>query len=154
MGVYQSIPVECTSRADARPLSWWLQAAAVLSAAFCLHWICWSQIPPDMVQFLFPWYDHILAKGPIGAFTEPFSNYTPTYLYLLAGASLADPALGPLNVIKLLSVLGTAFLSWSVADLLKAMGRDTRGAMFVFLLPSAILNAALLGQCDAFWAGA
>jgi len=51
-------------------------------------------------------------------------------------------------------VAGTAFLAFAVADLLKAMGAEAKHAAFVFLLPTVVLNAALLGQCDALWAGA
>jgi Gpi18-like mannosyltransferase len=41
----------------------------------------------------------------------------------------------------------------AVADLLKACGAEAKHALFVFILPTAIINAALLGQCDALWAG-
>ena len=125
---------------------------AFLVAAFVLHAVCWPTLPPDMEEFLFPWYRHILEAGPVGAFAEPFSNYTPTYLYLLAAASLADPLLSPFDVIKLLSVAGTGVLALSIGGLVKALGGDGRRGAFVFLLPSAAVNAAFLGQCDAYWA--
>ena len=137
-----------------QPLPWALQLAAVAAVASYLYSLCWPTVPPDMRLFLFPWYGHILQHGPIGAFAEPFSNYTPPYLYLLAAASLADGALGPLNVIKLLSLAGTGFLALGVAELLRAAGAEPRRAVLVFVLPTVVLNAALLGQCDALWAGA
>jgi Gpi18-like mannosyltransferase len=57
-------------------------------------------------------------------------------------------------LIKALSVAGTAFAAYAVSDLVGAMGGPRRYAMLLFILPSAVINAALLGQCDAFWAGA
>jgi Gpi18-like mannosyltransferase len=130
-----------------------MQLAAIGAVAFYLHAICWATVPPDLKLYLFPWYKHILDYGPVAAFAEPFSNYTPTYLYLLAAVSLADPVLSPLAVIKLLSLAGTAFLAAALADLLGALGTDPKRAFLIFVLPTAVLNAALLGQCDALWAG-
>jgi Gpi18-like mannosyltransferase len=153
MSMHQSISADCTANSADRPLPWWLQLSAVAMVSLCLHSLCGGVVPPDMNRFLYPWYDHIVAKGPIAAFSEPFSNYTPTYLYLLATASLAHDLAEPLTIIKFLSVLGTGFLAISVADLLNAMGAKARGAALVFVLPTAVLNAAMLGQCDALWAG-
>jgi Gpi18-like mannosyltransferase len=135
-------------------IGWPLGFAVVAAAALYFYCLCWATVPPDMTLFLFPWYDHILEHGPVGAFAQPFSNYTPPYLYLLAAASLAKGVLAPLGVIKALSVAGTAFLAFAVADLLKALGADARRAVLVFVLPTLLLNAALLGQCDALWTGA
>jgi Gpi18-like mannosyltransferase len=146
-----SIAVEAPAREQAPSRA--LQMGLLAAFAAYVHVVCWAILPPDMSLFLFPWYQHILDHGPVGAFAQPFSNYTPPYLYLLAGASLTDPLLEPLHVIKLLSLAGSAFLALAVADLLKALGSDPRRALFVFVLPTVALNAALLGQCDALWAG-
>jgi Gpi18-like mannosyltransferase len=132
-----------------------LTAAGVLLAV-ALHWLAWPTQTPDMTKYLLPWYQHILAHGPLGAFAHPFSNYTPAYLYLLAAASLLHPWIAPVSVIKLLSVAGTGVLAIAVASALKAAGapRPWLAGALVFLLPTTILNAALLGQCDAFWTAA
>jgi len=114
----------------------------------------WPTKPPDLVEFVIPWYSHIVERGPVSAFAEPFSNYTPPYLYLLAAASLAHNLLGPVSVIKWLSVAGTGFLALAVADLVKALGGEPKRAAFTFIVPTIALNAALLAQCDALWAGA
>ena len=92
--------------------------------------------------------------GPVGAFAHPFQNYTPPYLYLLALASLGHGALRRATLIKLLSVAGTGFLAVAFADLLKAIGARRGRRCFVLILPTVVINAALLGQCDALWAGA
>jgi Gpi18-like mannosyltransferase len=56
-------------------------------------------------------------------------------------------------IIKILSVAGSVFLAAAIANLLKAMGTEARHAAFVLILPTSVLNVALLGQCDALWAG-
>ena len=148
-----SAPAQETNSEGTRPAPRLLFGAAAAVAMY-LYLASWPVVPPDMVEFLFPWYGHILEQGPIGAFGEPFSNYTPPYLYLLAVASTAHDFVPPQDLIKLLAVAGTGFLAVAVADLLKALGGDWKRAALVFLLPTVILNAALLGQCDALWAGA
>ena len=153
MSVHQTIVAEPTE-AKRTPLPWPLVLALIGSVCLYLYTLCWSVLPPDMVQFVIPWYEHIVDRGPIAAFAEPFSNYTPPYLYLLSAASLAHDLIGPLTVIKLLSVAGTGFLALAVADLVKALGGEPKRATFTFVVPTIALNAALLGQCDALWAGA
>src|SRR4051794_8638265 len=98
-----------------------VRLASVLVLAVCAHALYWSTRPPDMSIFLEPWFAHIVHFGPIGAFAHPFSNYEPAYLYLLAAGSLAHDLLSPMDVIKLLSVAGSLFLTFAVADLLKTL---------------------------------
>jgi Gpi18-like mannosyltransferase len=134
-------------------LSWRMQAAAILCLAAFAHGLYWSTRPPDMSLFLEPWFAHIVRNGPIGAVAHPFSNYEPAYLYLLAAASTGHSLLVPMSIIKLLSVAGSLFLALAFADLLKTAGASPRLALFILVLPSVVINAALLGQCDALWAG-
>lgn len=143
------------AQSHARPfgLSWPAQLAAVGALALCAHAIYWSTRPPDMRLFLEPWFAHLVRYGPIGAFAHPFSNYEPAYLYLLAFGSLAHNVLSPMDIIKLLSVAGSVFLTFAVANLLKTLGTPARLAVFTLVLPTVVINAALLGQCDALWAG-
>ncbi|MEO7277466.1 MAG: hypothetical protein ABIW33_05535, partial [Sphingomicrobium sp.] len=127
--------------------------AAVLALAVMAHALYWSTRPPDMQLFLEPWFAHIVRYGPTGAFAHPFSNYEPAYLYLLAAASLAHNLLAPMAIIKLLSIGGSLFLTFAVATLLKALGASPRLSVFTLVLPTVVINAALLGQCDALWVG-
>jgi Gpi18-like mannosyltransferase len=46
------------------------------------------------------------------------------------------------------------FAAFAVADLIKSMGGNRRWAALLLILPSAVINSALLAQCDALWAGA
>jgi Gpi18-like mannosyltransferase len=135
-------------------LSWRVWLAAVASLALYLHSYFWWTEPRDMSLFQRPWFEHLVHYGPVGAFAHPFSNYTPAYLYLLAVASLFHGSMEAMYLVKLLSVAGTAFAAIAVADLIKTAGGRPRWAVLLFVLPSAVINAALLAQCDALWAGA
>jgi Gpi18-like mannosyltransferase len=131
----------------------WLAALFVALLPF-YRW-CWAASPPDMAEFLIPWYRHIVETGRLAAFAEPFSNYSPPYLYLLSAATLFDGLAEPQTIIRGLSLLITAALGISLRALLLAAGAERRVAdlstFAPFLLPSAIVNAAMLGQCDALW---
>ena len=137
-----------------RIISWPVQLAAILSLSIYLHSLMWWTEPRDMSLFQRPWFEHIVRYGPVGAFAHPFSNYTPAYLYLLAVASIFHGSMATMYLIKLLSVAGTAFAAIAVADLIKSMGGSPRWAALLFILPSVVINSALLAQCDALWAGA
>ncbi len=107
---------------------------------------------PDLQLFLFPWLDHIRAAGPVGAFATPFSNYSPPYLYLLSAASLLD--FSDIVTIKLLAIAGACWLAWCVSCVAGHLGKSRlNAAERVILLPTVILNSAVLGQCDALWTG-
>lgn len=131
-----------------------LQTLAILALAIVARAMFWTVRPPDMSIFLEPWLAHIRHYGPVQAFAHPFSNYEPAYLYLLAVGSLASGLLTPMTIVKIISVLGTLFLTAAFADLLKAAGAERRNALLLLVLPSIVFNDALLAQCDALWAGA
>lgn len=107
---------------------------------------------PDIRIFLSPWLMHIERAGALAAFSQPFSNYAPPYLYVLALASFLP--LTNFAIIKLLAFIGACWLAWCMGHLAQVAGRDAFGAAEkTILLPTVVLNAAVLGQCDAFWTG-
>jgi hypothetical protein len=129
------------------------QIALLLLFAVVARAVCWFRRPPDMALFLEPWFNHIVHYGPVAAFAHPFSNYEPAYLYLLALGSLAHSVFEPMTIIKIVSVLGTVFMTFGFADLLKAAGAKPREALLLPVLPSVVFNDALFAQCDALWVG-
>jgi Gpi18-like mannosyltransferase len=142
------------NEAAAQP-SWpplWLTA---LAGVLCMKML-WPFHTHDMDTYLVPWLEHIVAKGPIGVFAEPFSNYTPPYLYLLAAVSPLAAMMSKVTLIKLLSVAGNVWLAFAVHRLVAASGArpDLRLAALLLVLPSMMINAAMFGQCDALWAAA
>jgi Gpi18-like mannosyltransferase len=146
--------VTASPAVDRGSLSPPVKLAIVAALAVNMHAIFFATVSGDMSRFLFPWFDHIVRHGPVGSFAHPFSDYTPPYLYLLAASSLAHGALSTTTIIKLLAIAGTGFLAAAFIDLLKAMGAQPRQAMYLLILPTVVINAAVLGQCDALWAGA
>ena len=136
------------------PISTRAHLWVVLSLAVMSRAVFWNIRPPDVRIFLEPWFNHILHYGPIQAFAHPFSNYEPAYLYLLALGSLAHGPLATMTILKIISVAGTLFLMWALTDVLAAAGVERRGALLLLVLPSVVINDALLAQCDALWAGA
>lgn len=130
------------------------QLALLVALAVYLHARCWAVEAPDMHYFLRPWFEHMVKYGPVAAFAHPFGDYTPTYLYLLGLVSLAHGSLDAMSLIKLLSVAGTGFAAVAVAELVDTFGGRRSRALLLFIVPSVVINAALLAQCDALWAGA
>ena len=119
-------------------------------------WALWPLFTPDMTAYLMPWLETIRTNGIADAFARPFSNYMPSYLYLLALVSPLAVWLDPMSVIKLLSVAGTAALALAMHRLLGALGvtQRTHWAALVVALPSVAFNALLMGQCDAIYVAA
>jgi Gpi18-like mannosyltransferase len=99
----------------------------------------------DLSLTLSEWYSHIIAAGPVGAFSRPFSNYSPPYLYLLAAVS--PLGLPPLAAIKGLSAAGALWLAFAIYLL---TGKPEAGAWSLFL-PTVVLNVPFLAQADVFW---
>lgn len=120
----------------------WLQ---VLASAAVIYAVLWPFVGPDLVDFLYPWMGHIRATG----FSQPFSNYSPPYLYLLGVGTLFP--LANLAIIKTLAIVGIALLTLAVRQLLKSLDLPGDGAVFVPLLPTVIFNGPFIGQCDAYW---
>jgi Gpi18-like mannosyltransferase len=125
-----------------------------IALAIAAYGAFWPAQTFDMQEFLYPWLEHIEAEGPVGAFAHPFSNYTPAYLYLLALASPLLAIFHKISIIKGISVLGTLWLAWGANRIFQASGAASgpRAAALILLLPTVLLNAAFLGQCDALWA--
>jgi Gpi18-like mannosyltransferase len=130
--------------------------ALLLLAAGAVYGVLWPAVPGDINNFLIPWLDHILANGPVGAFATPFSNYTPSYLYLLTLVSPLVAVMSKVSVIKSLSVAGTAALALAVRWLLRSLEGNHRSDAWLWLplLPSVAVNASIFAQCDAIWSAA
>ena len=109
----------------------------------------------DLVVYVSHWYERVARLG-FGAFSEPFSNYTPPYLYLLWAASLLGGDAPAIPMIKLVAVVGGVWFSFSLFRLFRTLGVRDAGlaALASLLLPSIVLNVSLLGQADTFWVAA
>jgi Gpi18-like mannosyltransferase len=124
-----------------------------LAIAAVAYWLFWPTVRPDLIEFNIPWLEHIIAAGPFAAFAQPFANYNPPYLYLLALVSPLHNLLSPVTLIKLISLGGNAAIAVATYSLLKERGipQAARWAALTIILPTTVLNAATLGQCDGLY---
>ena len=132
-----------------------LTVGVLLTAwVFAAAWMLFPYVMIDVSFYYIPWYQHVLAAGPIGAFNEPFSNYTPPYLYLLALAAPFAGLMPDAVIIKLLALAGHVLLALASFRLLRSLGVRAAaiGGAAVFALPTLFANPVLLGQCDALYA--
>jgi Gpi18-like mannosyltransferase len=131
-------------------------AGLVLYLAAQFYLWCLGVDPPDFDEFLVPWYQEIVSDGRVAVFAEPFSNYSPPYLYLLSAASLFDGIASPATIIRGLSVAIMIALAVTVFRFVRVTGSNQPLSLTLaaglFLLPSLVINAVMLGQCDALWA--
>jgi len=127
----------------------------VTTASFSILWLyglLWPLVAPDLPEFVFPWFRHIVRAGPVHAFATPFSNYSPPYLYLLAVVSLATR--DPLIAVKLLGIVSAACIAFALGRLLRGNPDRYQAVLFSFLIPTVTINAVVYGQCDGFWVSA
>lgn len=129
-----------------------MMAAILLVAAFT-HWTLFPFFTSDMRLDYVPWFDHIVSTGSLAAFSAPFGSYTPPYLYGLAALSPLKGIIPDPYIVKLWSLLGNASVAAALWHLLTRLNVPAAGriALCALTLPSVVLNAALLGQCDAMY---
>lgn len=129
-----------------------LRVAASIALMVCaVYGLSSTFVGVDLHTFLFPWIDHIRTAGPIGAFSSPFGNYTPPYLYLLAiGTLLTDNSL---VIIKVLGVMSCVLAAVAVWRLTHTEQNAILAAVMSLSLPTMIIDGPMLGQCDGIWVG-
>ncbi len=129
-----------------------LVAIFMMLAGAVIRYAGLSFVSFDMQGFLIPWYDKIVSGG-FASLREPFSNYTPPYLYLLWLSTLTRAILPKVAAIKLISIafdFCSAFLVYKILSLKYAQGTTPLlGAGAFLLLPTVLLNSAFWGQADA-----
>lgn len=124
--------------------------------AAILYFTLWPVVGYDVPGWLLRWYAHIVETGRFAVFAEPFGNYTPPYLYLLALFSWLDRWLEPLAVLKVMAALQSVGLAASVYYLLRTVEarQPLAGAATILVLPPVVLNGPVLSQCDPLWVAA
>jgi Gpi18-like mannosyltransferase len=132
----------------------YVAAAAMILAGLGIRISGLGFISFDMQDWLLPWYDQ-LAAGGFMALREPFSNYTPPYLYLLLLATAVGSFLPKVAAIKIISILFDLFNALVVFKIIKikypAGSIPLLGASGFLLLPTVFLNSAFWGQADSIY---
>ena len=133
----------------------YLLAAFFIFAGLAIRFGALSFVSLDMKDFLIPWYDQLAAHG-FAALREPFSNYTPPYLYFLALVTTTQAFLPKVVAIKLISIFFDLCDAWIVYRIVKLKYPQPEvgmlGAGIFLVLPTIFLNSAFWGQADSIYA--
>jgi len=149
--VQNQLPTPLNRAAPAQPC---LPSLVIAAAALWLGAALFPFVTIDVVNDYIPWFNHIVSKGPVRAFSAPFGAYTPPYLYLLALMVPLKGGIVDAAIIKLAGLIANLLLAASVWHVLRrqSVAGPAIGAIWVLALPTVIANAALMGQCDALYA--
>lgn len=108
----------------------------------------------DIQDFLLDWYDRFALDG-FQALQEPFSNYTPPYLYLLFLATRTIGFIPKVAAIKLIPICFDFLNAFLVYRILKIKypqgGTAWIGAASFLVLPTVLMNSAYWGQADGIY---
>lgn len=108
----------------------------------------------DIHDYLLDWYNELARHGH-KAFREPFSNYTPPYLYLLYVMTKTAGFIPRIAAIKLPAIgfdFLNAFLVYRILKIRHPQGVTALiGASSFLLLPTVLLNSTYWGQSDAIF---
>lgn len=107
----------------------------------------------DYLCFLDPWMDFIKSHGYFSALKYKFYNYTPTYIYFLIFATKIG--INPVFTVKIFSIFFeyvAAFFVGKIATLNYKSNLTILIALAVVpIVPSVLLNASYLSQCDSIY---
>ncbi len=130
----------------------WILVPIFILAGIGLRFAGLEFLSIDMRVFLLGWYDKLATNG-FAALREPFSNYTPPYLYLLFFVTKTAGLIPKIVGIKLLSIgfdFLNAFLIYKILKIRFPQGAMALiGASAFFLLPTVLVNSAYWGQSDS-----
>jgi Gpi18-like mannosyltransferase len=119
--------------------------------------ISYPVVTSDYTYFLSEWFTTLQTHPGLSAFTSPFSNYAPLYLYFLK--LLTFIPIPSLYSIKTLSVIFDVIIAAITYLIIKKTSLKTYSKaelFFVFALmfsvPTVILNSSLWGQSDSVYA--
>ena len=127
-----------------------------VGAAMLLRAACLNYTSTDYTDFLARWVEHFRSSGGFAALSADLGDYNVPYLYVLAAISYLD--VPDMYLIKLFSILADVLLAWGGFRLVRVLrgGREGDRAPFIafcllLFLPTAVLNGAFWGQCDAVY---
>lgn len=107
----------------------------------------------DYNTFLTIWVDHYKFNGGFKGLSESVGNYNVPYLYFLALFSYIP--VRDLYLIKLLSIFFDVVLAFGMMKLAgvftQSKPKRLAAYLITLLLPTAIINSAMWGQCDSIY---
>ncbi len=118
--------------------------------ALIIRFIWFDYESGDYKGCLSSWYDYFVQNGQFKSLGGNFSNYYVPYLCLLSLSTLLP--LSKIYAIKLISVVFDIFGAFIVYHLVRERYPSGNKALiatiFVFYLPTVVINSAVWGQCD------
>lgn len=127
-----------------------------VGAAMLVRALCLDFASGDYNTFLSQWYAYFKTNGGFSAIASSVGDYNMPYLYFMAAISYLN--MPDLYLIKLFSVLWDVLLAWGCLRLTHSLTRERQGSVaplvafgVALLLPTAVLNGAYWGQCDAIY---
>jgi len=107
----------------------------------------------DYLTFLLPWVEFIKTHGYENSLRYIFYDYTPSYIYFLV--VIAKLGLNPLFSIKLISYFFEFLLAFFISKIVYLKYKTYLSFITAFtvitVLPTVIMNASYLSQCDAIY---
>jgi len=112
-----------------------------------------DHISRDAKHFLLPWWDYISTHGGYRALSDPFSNYAPSYLYMMVlGGYLRPSWYSGLLTIKSISIFhdffAAAVMYFIVNRRYRFQIQPVLAYAAVLFAPTVIANGSYWGQSD------
>ena len=128
-------------------------AVLAIGLAFALRGYFINYQSGDYNTFLSKWVEYFRVSGGFKGFSESVGNYNVPYLYFLA--LFSSLPLNDLYLIKLLSIFFDVVLAFGMMKLTgvftHSVPKRLAAYLITLLLPTAIINGAIWGQCDSIY---
>jgi Gpi18-like mannosyltransferase len=133
----------------------WIIGVVILSASSAFRVASYPIITSDYTYFVSKWFDALKGTG-FHAFSQPFADYAPLYLYLLK--LLTFVPVSSLYSAKTLSFLFDIAMAAGACLIVRATRwRCSKSGLFLIFsifmsIPTVVLDSTLWGQCDSIYA--
>ena len=132
----------------------YITLSVIVALSLVIKFLLFDYTYVDYNFYLSKWVEEIKMNGYLNALSEPFYNYTPSYMYILVLIAKLD--LNPLYAIKITSIFFEFVLAYFVGRLVFLYSNNEVyrwvSTVLVLLLPTVILNSSLMSQCDSIYA--
>jgi Gpi18-like mannosyltransferase len=110
-------------------------------------------VTSDLEAHILPWYAKLQKHGIFIGLGKDFYNYTPPYVYLLAGATLVSSWVPAVLAVKLIAAIFdvvAALLVYKIVRIERPRGNlPVLAAAVFFAAPTVVANAGVWGQADS-----
>lgn len=140
-----------------RASPWYTFGFLAIAVGLILRLAWYPVITSDYTYFIRVWFEQLASHSWLGAFTNPFADYAPLYLYLLKFLTFFP--VSSLYSAKTLSLLFDILIAYLGYRLLKAASPWSKrkdvlfgASVILFSLPTVLMNSSLWAQSDAIYA--